>query len=88
MHLQDHPQIIGKIDGTGKMTCWKIIQKAGPNVIVAFFQIVHPPEEDHMLVFKSVRASAGQQNQTKLHLQMFKENKSAPDKLPLSKESL
>ena len=25
---------------------------------------------------------------TELHLQMFKENKSAPDKLPLTKESL
>ena len=51
-------------------------------LLLQFFQIVHPPEEDHMLVFKSVRVSAGQQNQTK---QMFRKNESAPDKLPLTK---
>ena len=30
------------------MTCWKIIQKAGPNVLAAFIQIeniVYPPEK-------------------------------------------
>ena len=39
-----------------------------------------------MLVFKIVRvyffSSAGQQNITKLRLQMFKKNESAPEKLP------
>ena len=55
------------------MTCWKIIQKAGPNVLAAFIQIVnivYPPEKADMLVFKIVRvylfSSAGQQNVTKL----------------------
>ena len=78
------------------MTCWKIIQKAGPNVLAAFIQIgniVYPPEEaDNMRVFKIVRicllSSAGQQNVTNLHLQMFKKNECAPEKLPSTRESL
>ena len=56
------------------MTCWKIIQKAGPNVLAAFIQIkniVYPPEEADMMVFKIVRvylfSSDGQKNVTKLH---------------------
>ena len=53
------------------MTCWKIIQKAGPKVIAAFIQIgnIVYPEKADMLVFKIVRvylfSSAGQQNITK-----------------------
>ena len=75
------------------MTCWKIIQNAGPNVLAAFFQIgnvVYPPEKADMLVFKIVRvylfSSAGQQNITKLRLQMFKNN--LPLKSCLRLESL
>ena len=72
------------------MTCWEIIQRAGPDVLLAFIQIeniVYPPEEADMLVFKIVRVClfslAGQQNVMKLHLQMFKKNESALEKLPL-----
>ena len=68
------------------MTCWKKIQKAGPNVLAAFIQIgniVYPQEKADMLVCKIVRvylfSSDGQQNATKLHLQMFKKNESAPE---------
>ena len=77
------------------MTCWKIIQKAGPKVLAAFIQIgiiLYPPEKADMLFFKIVRvylfSSAGQQNITKLRLQMFKKNESAPGKLPSTAESL
>ena len=77
------------------MTCWKIIQKAGPKVIAVFIQIgniVYPPEKADMLVFKIVRvylfSSAGQQNITKLHLQMFKKNESGPEKLPPTRIAL
>ena len=77
------------------MTCWKIIQKAGPNVLAAFIQIgniVYPPEKAHMLVFKIVRvqlfSSAGQKNITKLRLQMFKKKESAPEKLPPTRITL
>ena len=77
------------------MTCWKIIQKAGPKVIAAFIQIgniVYPPEKADMLVFKIVRvylfSSAGQQNISKKHLQMFKKNESAPEKLPPTRIAL
>ena len=77
------------------MTCWKIIQKAGPKVIAVFIQIgniVYLPEKADMLVFKIVRvylfSSAGQQNITKLHLQMFKKNESAPEKLPPTRIAL
>ena len=77
------------------MTCWRIIQKAGPNVLAAFIQIgniLYPPEKADMLFFKILRvylfSSAGQQNITKLRLQMFKKNESAPRKLPSTAESL
>ena len=52
--LQNHIQIIAKIYSKGGMTCWKIIQKAGLNVLTAFIQIgniVYAPEEADMLVF-------------------------------------
>ena len=71
------------------MTCWKIIRKARPHVLAAFIQIgniVYPPEKANLLVFKIVRvylfSSAGQQNITKLRLQMFKKNEFAPEKMP------
>ena len=77
------------------MTCWEIIQKAGPNVFAAFIQIgniVYPPEKADILVFKIVRvylfSSAGQQNITKLRLQMFKKNEFAAEKLPLTRIAL
>ena len=45
-----------------------------------------------MLVFKIVRvylfSSAGQHNITKLRLQMFKKNESAPEKLPPTRIAL
>ena len=72
-----------------------MIQKAGPTVLAAFFQIgkiVYPPEKANMLVFKIVRvylfSSAGQHNITKLRLQMFKKNESAPEKLPPTRIAL
>ena len=92
--LQDQIQIIAKIYSKGVMTCWKIIQLAGTNVLAAFIQIgniVYPPEKADMLVFKIVRvlfSSAGQQNVTKLRLQMFKKNESAPEKLPPTRIAL
>ena len=52
--LQNLIQIIAKIYSKAGMTCWKIIQKAGPNVLTAFIQIgniVYAPEEADMLVF-------------------------------------
>ena len=58
MHLQDHIQIIGKIDSKGKMTCGKIMQKSGPNILATFIQIgniVYSPGEVDMLVFKIER---------------------------------
>ena len=41
-----------------EMTCWKIIQKARPNVLAAFIEIeniVYPSKEADILVFKIVR---------------------------------
>ena len=77
------------------MTCWKIIQKAGANVLAAFIQIgniVYPPGKADMLLFKIVRvylfSSAGQHNITKLRLQMFKKNESASEKLPPTRIAL
>ena len=53
---------------------------------------MYPPEKADMLVFKIVRvylfSSAGQPNITKVHLQMFKKNESAPEKLPLTRIAL
>ena len=77
------------------MTCWKITQKAGPNVLAAFLHTgnnVYPPEKADTLVFKIVCvylfSSAGQQNLTKLRFQMFKKNGSAPEKLPPTRIAL
>ena len=77
------------------MTYWKIIHKAERNVLAAFIHIgniVYPPEKADMLVFKSVRvylfSLGGQQNITKLRLQMSKKNESSPKKLPLTRIAL
>ena len=54
--------------------------------------LLHPPKKADMLVFKIVRvylfSSAGQQNITMLRLQMFKNNESASEKLPLTRIAL
>ena len=53
---------------------------------------MYPPEKADLLVFKIVRvylfSSAGQQNITKLHLQMFKKNESADENLPPTRIAL
>ena len=47
---------------------------------------MYPPEKADIWIFNIVRvylfSSDGQQNITKLRLQMFKKNESAPEKLP------
>ena len=90
--MRDHIQIIGKIYSNGQMTCWKIIQKAGPNVFAAFIQIgniVYPSKKlicwsSKLYVF--LFSSDRQQNAT--NLQIFKKNESAPEKLSPTRESL